>query len=92
MHGNTNDRATGHRLSMYERLSSLGYHIIAFDYRGNILKTFFLFFYYKMFFKGYGDSTGEPSEKNTVEVRNFSLKFSFQIILSVSYFKNVLIE
>ncbi|TRY78203.1 hypothetical protein TCAL_01751 [Tigriopus californicus] len=34
MHGNTGSRARDHRISMYQVLRKLGYHIICFDYRG----------------------------------------------------------
>ena len=50
LHGNTNDRATGYRVGLYNLLASHGYHVVTFDYRG------------------YGDSYGDPSELNVVEV------------------------
>nr|CAD7394322.1 unnamed protein product [Timema cristinae] len=33
MHGNSGSRASTHRIELYQLLSNLGYHIIAFDYR-----------------------------------------------------------
>ena len=33
-HGNTGSRAVYHRVQLYQQLSSLGYHVVAFDYRG----------------------------------------------------------
>jgi abhydrolase domain-containing protein 12 len=49
LHGNGGSRADGYRLGMYRKLSSAGYHVITFDYRG------------------YGDSTGSPSEEGLVQ-------------------------
>lgn len=34
LHGNTGSRAASHRVEMYQLLRNLGYHVIAFDYRG----------------------------------------------------------
>ncbi|XP_076279866.1 lysophosphatidylserine lipase ABHD12 isoform X2 [Lasioglossum baleicum] len=34
MHGNSGNRASGHRLELYKLFQSLDYHIICFDYRG----------------------------------------------------------
>ena len=33
-HGNTGSRAVYHRVQLYQQLSALGYHVVAFDYRG----------------------------------------------------------
>nr|CAD7459017.1 unnamed protein product [Timema tahoe] len=33
MHGNSGSRASTHRIELYQLLSNLGYHVIAFDYR-----------------------------------------------------------
>ena len=33
-HGNTGSRAVYHRVHLYQQLSALGYHVVAFDYRG----------------------------------------------------------
>lgn len=33
-HGNTGSRAVHHRVQLYRQLSSYGYHVVAFDYRG----------------------------------------------------------
>lgn len=57
LHGNTNDRSCGHRVGLYNLLSSFGYHVVAFDYRG------------------YGDSTGEPTEHNVVSDALFIYEF-----------------
>ncbi|XP_031832490.1 lysophosphatidylserine lipase ABHD12 isoform X2 [Nomia melanderi] len=34
MHGNSGNRASGHRLELYKLFQSLDYHVISFDYRG----------------------------------------------------------
>jgi len=34
LHGNMGSRALSHRIKMYQKLSKLGYHILAIDYRG----------------------------------------------------------
>lgn len=34
LHGNTGTRANGHRVELYKTFRSLGYHVIAMDYRG----------------------------------------------------------
>ena len=34
LHGNTGTRGTGHRVQVYKFLSSRGYHVVTFDYRG----------------------------------------------------------
>lgn len=34
MHGNSGNRASSHRIELYQLLQSLDYHVIAFDYRG----------------------------------------------------------
>jgi len=57
LHGNTNDRSTGHRLELYKLLTSMNYHVIAVDYRG------------------YGDSTGEPTEIDVVRDALFTYEF-----------------
>jgi len=46
--GNDGDRARSNRRGICSKLSSMGYHVFALDYRG------------------YGDSTGWPSEKGVV--------------------------
>jgi len=48
LHGNSAHRASKHRVELYKLLSSMGYHVVCFDYRG------------------YGDSTGSPSEAGLV--------------------------
>ena len=50
-------RSTNHRIGLYKLLSSLGYHVIALDYRG------------------YGDSTGTPSEKDLVKDSQFTYEY-----------------
>ncbi|XP_013879073.1 lysophosphatidylserine lipase ABHD12 [Austrofundulus limnaeus] len=44
LHGNAGTRGGDHRVQLYKVLSSLGYHVVTFDYRG------------------WGDSSGSPSE------------------------------
>jgi len=34
LHGNSAHRASGHRVELYKLLSTMGYHVICFDYRG----------------------------------------------------------
>lgn len=34
LHGNTNDRSTAHRVTLYKKLQSMNYHVVAVDYRG----------------------------------------------------------
>ncbi|XP_077438462.1 lysophosphatidylserine lipase ABHD12 [Vanacampus margaritifer] len=46
LHGNTGTRGGDHRVELYKVLSSSGYHVLAFDYRGELG----------------GDSDGSPSE------------------------------
>lgn len=37
--GNSNHRASPHRLQMYRVFQELNYHVIAFDYRGNYVTS-----------------------------------------------------
>lgn len=34
MHGNSGNRASGHRVQLYQLFQTLDYHVICFDYRG----------------------------------------------------------
>uniref|UniRef100_A0A0M3K415 Lysophosphatidylserine lipase ABHD12 n=1 Tax=Anisakis simplex TaxID=6269 RepID=A0A0M3K415_ANISI len=49
LHGNSFDRTAGHRIDLYNVLSTMEFHVIALDYRG------------------YGDSTGFPTEIGVVQ-------------------------
>ncbi|KJH53697.1 hypothetical protein DICVIV_00126 [Dictyocaulus viviparus] len=51
LHGNSFDRAISHRVELYNVLSKMDYHVVAFDYRA---------------LPGYGDSDGCPSEPGLV--------------------------
>lgn len=40
VHGNSGTRATQHRIRLYKRFQSLGYHAVTFDYRSKYFKIF----------------------------------------------------
>lgn len=37
LHGNTSSRATAHRIELYSVLRKMDYHVVAFDYRGEMV-------------------------------------------------------
>ncbi|MCP9262801.1 Monoacylglycerol lipase ABHD12 [Dirofilaria immitis] len=66
LHGNSFDRSQSTRCGLYNLLTSLGFHVLAFDYRG------------------YGDSSGSPSEAGLIEDAKVMFVYAKQHSLSTN--------
>nr|CAD7448988.1 unnamed protein product [Timema bartmani] len=100
MHGNSGSRASTHRIELYQLLSNLGYHVIAFDYRsygdstnespseqGVVSDSLFVLSWTVERVKGYGDSTNEsPSEQGVVSDSLFVLSWTVERVKGAPLF------
>lgn len=94
MHGNSGNRASSHRVELYQLFQRLDFHVICFDYRSkfkNYLFYIFCFLYYYKYIiyiymyiyliAGYGDSDNvDLSEIGVVHDSKFVLEWLIKIV------------
>lgn len=89
MHGNSGNRASSHRVELYQLFQRLDFHVVCFDYRSEsqtiyliiLFFQFFILIYCMCLIAGYGDSDNvDLSEMGVVHDSKFVLEWLIKIV------------